>query len=101
MTQDLIARLTKASELASPGKWFVDEDAHRIWVKDPFKGNHPLFDVRGWGYLTGHGHGALGLPTNVAEQIQRANAEIASIGPKDLLEILKLARAALQATGIK
>lgn len=29
-----------------------------------------LFDVRGWGYLTGHGHGGLGLSADDAAKIQ-------------------------------
>lgn len=40
-----------------------------------------VFDVRGWGYLTGKGHGALGLSTDEAEAIQDANAKLAAAAP--------------------
>lgn len=33
-----------------------------------------ILDIRGWGYLTGKGHGALGLSDEEAIEIQKANA---------------------------
>jgi hypothetical protein len=35
-------------------------------------GNHRVLDVRGWGYLTGKGVGALGMADDEAEDAQKA-----------------------------
>ncbi len=45
-------------------------------------------DVRGWGYLTGKGHGALGLPEHEAVAIQEANAALIVAAP-EMLAVLK------------
>lgn len=42
-----------------------------IWAKGaPKGGDVRLFDVRAWGFLTGQGHGAIGLPNAEAAAIQ-------------------------------
>ena len=45
------------------GTWFE--------IKHPTKGWTHIMDMRGWGFLTGKGHGALGLPEGEAITIQR------------------------------
>jgi len=75
----------------TPGPWSVGyhgSDIHCVNVK--IGGTAKLFDVRGWGYLTGMGHGALGLPEDKAIEIQNANARLAASAP-ELLAAAKLA----------
>lgn len=47
-----------------------------------------MCDIRGWGYLTGNGHGALGLSLEEAVAIQTANARLIAAAP-DMLEALQ------------
>lgn len=59
------------------------------WTLDPHTGliiyalgnQMRIADVRGWGYLTGKGHGALGLPHYQARAIQQANAALIASAP--------------------
>lgn len=53
-----------------------------------------LADVRGWGYLTGGGHGALGLPGEKAREIQDALGRLIAAIPA-LVSALQEAREAL------
>lgn len=68
----------------TPGPWNIDTHALGIWAPSEKGGETKIFDIRGWGYLTGHGYGALALPFDKAKDIQRANGLIAAAGP-DLL----------------
>lgn len=65
------------AEKRTDSPWAVDGEALFITAKK--------CDIRGWGYLTGMGHGALGLDYDDAVAIQRANAdfitEMANKGP--------------------
>lgn len=54
--------------------WRVDEPGLWIVADNVPKGPMHVADVRGWGYLTGAGYGALGLKSGDALAIQRANA---------------------------
>lgn len=73
----------------TPGPWRVGYRAMDI-VCDNMKigGDAKLFDVRGWGYLTGTGHGALSLDADTAYAVQQANAALASAAP-ELLEVVQ------------
>ncbi len=74
------------TEKHTPGPWEADARhaaVHCTNVK--IGGPAKLFDVRGWGYLTGTGHGGLGLDPDAAYEIQKANARLAAASP-DLLE---------------
>jgi hypothetical protein len=51
-------------------------------------GDAKVCDIRGWGYLTGKGHGALGLPEAEAIAIQEANARLIAAAP-ELFEALR------------
>lgn len=74
------------------GPWRVhyseSGQAWDIWAPSAKGGETKLFDVRGWGYLTGKGHGALGLSPDDAVKVQAEWARMAAAAP-DLLEALK------------
>ena len=73
----------------TPGPWGTDARFMSIVTTNvKIGGPAKLFDVRGWGYLTGMGHGGLGLDPDAAYEIQKANARLASAAP-DLLAALK------------
>lgn len=57
-----------------PTPWHVDPHSGSIYAADVPKGSPRVADMRGWGYLTGKGHGALGLPETEAIAAQKANA---------------------------
>ena len=66
----------------SPGPWSVGYEAADVGcVNARIGGFAKLFVVRGWGYLTGHGHGGLGLDIHDAYEIQKANARLAAAAP--------------------
>lgn len=74
----------------TPGPWTVDDHALGIWAPNAkIGGETKIFDVRGWGYLTGHGHGALALDTAEAKAIQTANARLAAAA-LDMMETLQV-----------
>lgn len=54
-----------------PGAWFFDGIC-KVWAPSLKGGHTPVCDIRGWGYLTGGGHGALGLPEEQALETQLA-----------------------------
>lgn len=58
-----------------PAPWDVDRLTATVYATDVPKGPARVADMRGWGYLTGKGHGALSLSEDEAIDIQRANAE--------------------------
>jgi hypothetical protein len=47
-----------------------------VGVNAKIGGMNPVIDIRSWGYLTGHGHGALGLPQRDAEAEQDSFGEL-------------------------
>jgi len=71
---------------AYPGEWSSQNGY--IW-SDSLKGGQatPCM-VRGWGYLTGGGHGALGLTDDEALRIQAEVGRLIAAAP-DLLEALR------------
>jgi hypothetical protein len=69
------------------GPWTVDRHALSIYAPCPTGGERRVCDIRGWGALTGKGHGALGLSDAEATAIQTANAKLIAAAP-DLLENL-------------
>jgi hypothetical protein len=65
------AELKALSDDIMPGNWCVDERASAIWTDHLHGGK--VFDIRGWGFLTGGG--AMRLRADDAERMQRATAE--------------------------
>jgi hypothetical protein len=67
----------------SPGPWKVGYRALDVMAESHVSGKGPMkvCDIRGWGYLTGKGHGALGLPQEEAAAIQYANAALIAASP--------------------
>ena len=61
-----------ANHLLTP--WHVDPLSATVYASDVPKGPARVADMRGWGYLTGKGQGALALSQDEAIDIQRANA---------------------------
>lgn len=86
----------------TPLPWRVGYRALDIGCENVKLGGYAkLFDVRGWGYLTGHGHGGLGLSQDEAVSTQEAMAEFAvraCNGYSDMLDALRLMDAYLYAT---
>jgi hypothetical protein len=76
----------------TPGPWKVGYRSIDVGCENEKAGGYAkLFDVRGWGYLTGHGHGGLGLDELAAYAIQKANARLIAAAP-DMLEALLATR---------
>lgn len=75
------------------GPWTVAQHGFIIYALD---NQMHVADVRGWGYLTGKGHGAIGLPYDDAVAVQDANARLIAAAP-DLLAENERLRAAEKA----
>ena len=74
---------------STPGPWRVGYLTGSIVCENArIGGEAKLFDVRGWGYLTGLGHGALGLSVDEAKAIQDANAALCAAAPEMLAALL-------------
>lgn len=71
-----------------PGPWKVGYRGLDVVAPSLRGGEAKVCDIRGWGYLTGKGHGALGLSEDEATAIQTANARLIAASP-DLLSALK------------
>lgn len=103
MTIDLDALEKLADEATcrtDGGEWKSDDYGIRqIWAKSLKGGNAHIADVRGWGYFTGMGHGALGLTEDEGIEAQRQIGQfIAAANPaniKALIAELKEARGLL------
>lgn len=82
----------KAGE-AFRSPWARDEHALGIWAPSERGGETKFLDVRGWGYLTGHGHGALGLSADEAKARQTSVADhIVSASPANTIALVDYAQ---------
>lgn len=60
-----------------PLPWSVEPHSFSIYASHVTKKQSPrVADMRGWGYLTGKGDGALGLSDDDGIRAQKANAEL-------------------------
>lgn len=87
----------EATTRTDGGEWKSDDYGIRqIWANSLKGGNAHIADVRGWGYFTGVGHGALGLTEDEGIEAQRQIGQfIATADPatvKALIAELKEAK---------
>lgn len=89
------------------GPWKLDAFACYVWAPSAKGGDFPLMDelgekgrvaeLRGWGYYTGNGHGALALPADEARERQRLTGEhVARLDPQTVKAMAELALAAIR-----
>lgn len=64
-----------ASPVPHPETWIYWRNGSKIMGASAKGGEATVLDIRGWGYLTGKGHGALGLDQAAAAEAQDALAE--------------------------
>jgi hypothetical protein len=67
------ARVRELSAKATGGDWDGGKDG---WMVTAFDRQMTVCDIRGWGYLTGKGHAALGLSAEQAKAVQEHNAAL-------------------------
>lgn len=89
MSEPLSEQLERLAELRFPGSWKPDRRAMCI-LTDHLHGGK-VFDIRGWGHLTGGG--AMNLPYDKGEAIQRGNAELVCLLANNLPTIIEALRA--------
>ena len=70
-----------------PGPWKVGYRAMDVVAPSKKGGDAKVCDIRGWGYLTGKGEGALGLSDREGYAIQRANAALIAAAPDLLIQL--------------
>lgn len=97
ISAERLAEIEAGAKAATPGPWKVGPFASDILAPSEKGGETKLFDIRGWGYFTGQGHGALGLTPDEGRARQAANgAHVAGLDPQTALalvaEIRSLAR---------
>ncbi|MCX5516179.1 hypothetical protein C3941_19505 [Kaistia algarum] len=72
---DLPTSIWPISPVPHPDTWRYDQLGSQIVGASAKGGDTLVIDIRGWGYLTGKGHGALGLSFEPARAAQDALAE--------------------------
>jgi hypothetical protein len=75
-----------------PGQWTCDNVGY-IWADSLKGGRTHMIDVRGWGYLTGRGMGALDLDAKEAERLQDELGALLCAAPELLKALTGLADA--------
>lgn len=94
-----LAQLKRLAEAAAefpvgPGEWTVDR-AGQVCAPSLKGGETRIIELRGWGYLTGGGHGALGRTGDEAVKLQDAlAAHIAAANPATILKLIACVEAA-------
>lgn len=96
---DRLREILTGCEGVQGGPWQLDKFACYVWAPSEKGGDFPVMDepgqngrvveLRGWGYYTGHGHGALGLPAEEAKRRQRLTGEhVARLDPQTVSSIV-------------
>lgn len=90
---ELMEKLEALAKAATPGPYTSDE-GRGIWCPNAkIGGVTKIFDIRGWGYFTGQGHGALGLSEaeGIAQQVANG-AFVAACSPDAILTLIEALR---------
>jgi hypothetical protein len=106
MTEARVREILDGCEGVQGGPWKLDEFACYVWAPSEKGGDFPLMDepgehgrvveLRGWGYYTGNGHGALGLDPDEAKRRQRLTGEhVAHCDPDTVRSLCTLALSAI------
>jgi len=96
LSKEQIEAIQARAEKALEGPWSRDVVGLGIWCPSRRGGETKIFDIRGWGYLTGHGHGALGLPSEEATAIQKANGDFVAHARIDIPALCQQALRAIE-----
>ena len=85
LTEQQVREIREGCEGVQGGPWKLDKFAAYVWAPSEKGGDFPLMDepgehgrvieLRGWGYYTGNGSGALALAPDEAERRQRLTGE--------------------------
>jgi len=85
----LAREMREGLEGVTDGPWSFERMIGAVGcVNAKIGGFAKLFDVRGWGYFTGSGHGGLGLPDATASKIHDANGRHVARCSPDNIRIL-------------
>ena len=88
MTNDELEAVRARAEAAHPGPWTHGNPTSWIWGPSEKGGVTHVADIRGWGYLTGHGHGALALSQEEALARQAATGAFIAHARTDIPALL-------------
>lgn len=95
LTDDRLAEIAARANAAVPGPWQQLKELP-TWIDAPNhceRGALHICDVRGWGHLTGKGHGAHGMEEKPAMAIQDANGAFIAHAREDIPALLAHIRA--------
>lgn len=83
--------IRERAERATPGPW-INREPLKTWIDSEAcceRGAMHVADVRGWGHLTGRGHGAHGMDEKTAIAILEANGDFIAHARTDIPALLK------------
>jgi len=85
MDKNELDAIRAREEKATLGPWHFDDFDPGVWQPDF---DMRIADMRGWGHLTGQGHGGLGLSEDDAIAAQIRNAEFIAYARQDIPALL-------------